>query len=288
MVTYIVIAGLSVDGFDALTAESKERIAPSGKLFAFPVKLPGYSKNHALKYQEQMRDKILELPETTMVSITIAYVNYGDQTTTAFVDAFRPFALVRPINPFVNGVAGTQISKAARREYGKYLADEAQELRARAKVISEFTHIRNTTPYLLPYKNFKSRHHYEMITRLYNQLGTHDNVTELMKAEANQFSQHHPRIPPPGQRDTCFSDGRLYFRSPGRNRHGYFRHEAGGDHHPSCLLAARSRLGGSYSHDLHYDCLPVNQLADSYPNCHDTPTASKKSHVNICPNDYII
>ncbi len=54
------------------------------------------------------------------------------------------------------------------------------------------------------------------------------------------------------------------------------------------MLAARSRFGGSYAHDLHYDCQPVTLLAATYPNCHGEGTPSKAAHVNICPNDYIV
>lgn len=288
MATDIVIAGLSVRGFDALRAISERLVAPSGKLFATPVKLPGYPKEHAQKYQEMMRDHILALRETEPISLTLAYVDYNEETTAAFVNAFRPFALVRPIAPLGEDVEGKQACNRASSEYGKYLTAEAKELRARAKQISEFTHIRNVTPYLLPYGNFESSHYREMIERLYDQLGTANDIAELMKNESTRLAQHHPRVKPPGQQDSCFTDGRLYFRSPGRNRHGYFRHSAAKEHHASCLLAARSRLGGSYAHDLHYDCTPVKQLAANYANCHGVPTPPEKKHVNICPNDYVI
>ena len=45
-----------------LRRESERRLAPSGNLFARPVKKPGYPKNAALQYQEEMRD-VLNSPE---------------------------------------------------------------------------------------------------------------------------------------------------------------------------------------------------------------------------------
>ena len=54
MVIDIVIAGLSVAGFDELRKESERRVAPSGNLFARPVKKPGYPRNAALQYQEEV------------------------------------------------------------------------------------------------------------------------------------------------------------------------------------------------------------------------------------------
>lgn len=275
----IVIAGLSVAGFDELRKESEKKLAPLGTLFAWPVKKPGYPRDAALRYQEAMRDRILALSETTQISVTIAYVDYADETTKQFIDAFRPFALIRPIESLDE--------QRTRRAYREYLADQAKHLRDRANRISEFTNIANLTPFLLPYRNFESRHYREMVERLYNSLGVVDDVASVMQAEKNSITQYHPRVIPPGAKHSCYSDGRLFFKSPGRDRHGYFRHTGDQVHSPSCLLAARCRFGGSYPHNLHYDCVPVMQLRTSYPNCHGAETRHGSNHVNICPNDYI-
>ena len=108
-----------------------------------------------------------------------------------------------------------------------------------------------------------------------------------MRKAANNFERQHPKVKPPNRDHSCYSDKRLYFCSPGGDRHGYFRHDAKG-HDATCLLAARSRFGGSFAHDLHYDCQPVDGLAAEYSNCHGVSTPSKPTYVNICPNDYII
>ena len=227
-----------------------------------------------------MRDRILALPEKAQNSVTVAYVNCSDETTKQFIDAFRPFALVRPIEPLKEHHRG--------RAYGEYLVDQAKELRSRASRVSEFTNIANVTPFLLPYRNFDSLHHEEMVARLYNSLGAVDDIAGLMQTEKNKIAQYHPRVKPPKGQQSCYSDGRLFFKSPGRARHGYFRHTRDQGHHPSCLLSARCRFGGSYPHDLHYDCEPVKQLETSYPKCHGIRTRPGANHVNICPNDYII
>ena len=276
----IVIAGLSVAGFDELRKADENRFAPSGKLFVRPVKKPGYPRDAALRYQEEIRDRILALSETAQISVTIAYVDYADETTKQFIEAFRPFALVRPIEPLKEHGGG--------RAYREYLVDQAKELRSRASRVSEFTHIPNVTPFLLPYSNFHSSHHGEMVEELYDSLGVVDDIKDMMKTAKTKFERYHPRVKPPGERQSCYSDGRLFFKSPGRARHGYFRHTRDQGHHPSCLLAARCRLGGSYPHNLHYDCEPVTQLEASYPNCHKAGTQPGANHVNICPNDYII
>jgi len=286
MPTDIVIAGLSVAGFDALKAMRERRLAPSGNLFSAPVKRPGYPQQQAGIYHQRMHARIVKLAEKEPVSLTLAYVDYGDVTTAAFVEAFKPFVLARPIRPitmdFEARPSGDEIST-----YQEYLAEEATDLRNRASRVGEFTHIRNLSPFLLPLTNFHSRYHRLLISALYSNLGVVDDVPRYMRKAADNFERRHPRVKSPSSGYSCYSDKRLYFCSPGGDRHGYFRHDAKG-HLPTCVLAARSRFGGSFAHDLHYDCQPVTTLAANYPNCHGALTPPKAKHVNICPNDYII
>jgi hypothetical protein len=286
MPTDVVIAGLSVPGFDALAAMRPRRLAPLGELFFLPVKQVGYPRAQAVTYHKLMHDRIVKLKEDEPVSLTLAYVDYGDATTAAFVQTFAPFALVRPIRPITDDFAATPAPREIRR-YQDYLANEAQELRDRASRVSEFTNIRNLSPFLLPHTNFDSRHHRKLINLLFWRLGTAPDVTKLLKTASNNFERHHPRVKPPISNHSCYADGNLYYCSPGGERHGYFRHGAAG-HAATCVLAARSRFGGSYAHDLHYDCQPMTALAASYPNCHGAPTPPKAAHVNICPNDFVI
>lgn len=286
MPTDIVIAGLSVAGFDALKAMRERRVAPSGQLFAAPVKRLGYPPQQAESYHQLMHARIVKLAEKDPVSLTLAYVDYGDATTRAFVEAFKPFALVRPIRP-ITAAFDAAPSSAEVRAYQDYLVQEANELRSRASRITEFTHIRNLSPFLLPAVNFGSRYHKRLLTALFNSLGTVADIHQFMRRAARNFERHHPRVRPPQSEHSCFSDNRLYFCSPGGDRHGYFRHHAKG-HSATCLLAARSRFGGSFAHDLHYDCQPVTNLRPSYPNCHGAQTPPKATYLNICPNDSII
>jgi len=282
----VVIAGLSVPGFDSLAAMRPRRLAPLGELFFLPVKQPGYPRAQAASYHKLMHDRIVKLKEDEPVSLTLAYVDYGDASTAAFIETFAPFALVRPIRPITSEFATTP-SPGEVRDYQEYLANEALELRNRAKRVSEFTNIRNLSPFLLPHTNFVSRHHRKLINLLFWRLGTASDVTKLLRTASNNFERHHPRVKPPTSNHSCYSDNHFYFCSPGGDRHGYFRHHAKG-HAPTCVLAARSRFGGSYAHDLHYDCQPVTSLAAHYSNCHGETTPPKAAHINICPNDYII
>lgn len=286
----LVIAGLSVIAFDAVRRVSQNRFAPNGRLFAKPVKRPGYPKQQADEYLCEIEQHLRGLREGDPVSIMLLYVDHdGEPTTTAFVEQFFPFALVRPIRALqLDDTLPRPQQNVAVNAYVDYLEREAVELRRRADRVRERTHVHNLSPLLLPVRNFHSRHHDAFLKRLFDGLGRTPDVAALLEAEIAGFVARHPRIHPPGENHTCHSDGSLYFKSPGKARHGYYRHEAGKGHGPACLLNARARLGGSYDHAFHYDCRPVRSLLPRYPNCHDQPTPPKENHVNIAPNDFVI
>ena len=102
------------------------------------VKKPGYPRHQAAWYQQQMHDRVVKLPEDTPVSLTIAYVDYQEASTAAFVEAFKPFVLARPIRP-ITAEFDAVPSPAEIRTYQDYLAAEAKELRNRSSRIGEFT-----------------------------------------------------------------------------------------------------------------------------------------------------
>ena len=142
----------------------------------------------------------------------------------------------------------------------------------------------------LPVRNFRSDHLKTMLNNLFWSLSRDASPDDLIKAETDRFIKAHPRTyPSDTDRRHCLSDKILYFKSPGRDRHGFFRHAANKGHGADCLLNARSRLGGTFNYQFHYDCEPVKgRLASSYPNCHDSLCSlPRASHVNISPNDYV-
>ena len=110
------------------------------------------------------------------------YVDYADETTKQFIEAFRPFALVKPIQPLTEQRNG--------RAYREYLVDQAKDLRSRASRVSEFTNIANVTPFLLPYRNFDSRRYGEMVERLYDSLGLVDDIAGMMQTEKNKIANY--------------------------------------------------------------------------------------------------
>jgi hypothetical protein len=291
----VVIAGLPIDAYDRLFRESRKRLLPNGHIIAKPVKWAGYDPHLTTEYIKDAYNHILTLREGAAVSISVLYVDYGTDVTATFLESFFPFALVRPVRPIEPDVARTVKDRNARlNDYHAYLEAELDVLKKRIPVIRHFTSVHNLTPLLLPYANFSGAEFQEMVRRLYGLLGVHPDPSTLLDSEIATFLAQYPRVYPKSEGHHrlghhCLSDGKLYFKSPGGDRHGFFRPGRDPGHMQTCLLNARSRLGGSYAHNFHFDCEPTSGgLNKTYPNCHAAPTPPKKQHVNIAPNDYII
>jgi hypothetical protein len=288
--TVVVIAGLPVEMHDRVRKESSKRFAPDGFLSLKPVQWPGYKVKQADDYINEVGGYVSSLPEDTEVAVLLAYVDYGDPSTNTFVARFFPFALARALMPLdLSDVEGNKGFKERLNTYLDYLDAQIAALRERARVVREHTNVHNLTPLLLPLRNFRSDQFPPLLENLFNNLGSHPEPKELLKEVVSDFFAAHPRTTPDGDDRHCFSDGVLYFKSPGKHRHGFYRHSKNTSHGLTCLLNARSRLGGTYDYKLHYDCTPTRgSLNGHYPNCHGEDTQPKTTHVNIAPNDAVI
>ncbi|QWG17848.1 hypothetical protein KMZ68_23325 [Bradyrhizobium sediminis] len=287
----LVVAGLTTPLFDRIRKVSDKLLAPSGATIITPV------SDHR-RYERKYIDRILRAAheyakgqnESEPVSTLLIYIDYEDQSTTDLLDAFFPFGLPFALNPpdFSEASNRQQISNVLN-EFTDEVIDAAREVRGLSRVVSEFTNVHNLTPLLLPIRNFRSDKLKSTLRDLYSGLSDSEDAKKFIDSAVKGFVAEHPRVYAPDDHHHCFSDGYLYFRSPGRDRHAIFRNAAADSHSLACLLNARSRMGGHYPANFHYDCVATNgSLADRYPNCHDVGTASsKKTHVNIAPNDFI-
>ena len=289
MTEIIVVAGLSSATFDAFSKISIKRLLPGGIIISQPVRWRGYAWDIAEQVKGKIARAILDLEEDSPVNVGLLYVDYGDDTTEFLVENFFPFALPRPIKNFAPESFGEGSLKGKRqREFERHISEEVRSLSRRLSAVRSFTQVHNLTPLLLPLRNFRSRALRDMLWRIYSQGGTSADLEDFISTEVAAFKAQHPRVQPSGSSQTCFSDSELFFQSPGRHRHGFFRHsDLGNGHKVDCLLNARSRLGGSYEHTFHFDCQPVRRLSRAYPNCHDEPRPPKAGYVNISPNDFI-
>jgi hypothetical protein len=291
-VTYsVVVAGLPQIAFDRVRKESDNRIAPGGKVVLLPNRTTnGYSRQHADDLIARAHAVAASVEESRRFTTLLLYVNFHDASTDQLLERFFPFSLPLSIDlPETQGLSSTRALNEQLNLIATRVIEGAQRLRELSRLISDFTGVANLTPLLLPVTNFRVPAFLEMLQGLYQNVGQSKDPKALIEEAVKRFIAKSPRVYPPGESRHCLSDGRLFFRSPGRDRHGYFRLKAAEAHNPMCLLNARSRIGGSYDYRFHYDCIPTTgRLLASYDNCHGAATLPKERHVNIAPNDFII
>ena len=283
----LVIAGASGSTFQLLEGLSSSLLAPGGVVIRIPVtgNDSAYSARYVRSLVRATSSCVSKVPEQEPVSILLLYLNASDRSESVLLDAFFPMALpfsISVIDPYGDG------QLLNRKAIKKLIVEGAQRLRDVYPKVSDKTQVANISPLLLPLRNFRSGALTNMLKELYDRLGKHDSPGDLIGEVVNRFKTLHPPVKPPDGAQHCYTDGNLYFKSPGRNRHGFFRNAGKNAHSDECILRARSRLGGSIPYTLHYDCTPLRQLAKAYPNCHCEDTPPKEKHVNIGPSDFII
>jgi hypothetical protein len=287
----IVLAGLTTKLFDKIRVLSENRLAPNGKLILKPTSgaIP-YSEKYIAALLSASYEYARVRDGQDGVATLLLYINYADQSTKNLLKAFFPFGLPLALDPVDFGKAkNQQQERALLNAFAKNVDDASIYLRGLSTIISDYTSVANLTPLLLPLENFRSQHFRNIIEELYFGLADAADTKQFITAAVKKFFSVHPRTYAGTEDRHCFSDGHLFFRSPGKDRHGFFRNDPSSSHALSCLLNARSRIGGRYSATFHYDCLAVSgSLAGHYCNCHGTQTApNSHKNVNIAPNDFV-
>lgn len=155
----------------------------------------------------------------------------------------------------------------------------------------EFTEQRQRTPWLLPVRNFRSRHLADCLFELQDQLLEADRKLEVLSRLGNTFQHYHPlqktQDGHKSDRRYFIDDSAMEFKPPGHELHGF--HRPGEGHSDICAISARRRLGVPYHRAFHYDCSKGKGAtkADLY-SCHSQQAAlvSSQKHINIATNDY--
>jgi hypothetical protein len=287
----LVVAGLNTPAYDRIKKESNKRLAPNGTLIVTPH-LGGatYSEDYIEDLLQKTYEVAKNLNESTPFSTLLLYADFENKSTENLLDRFFPFSLPLGFKPLALDL---EISKKEKSEKLNLLAAEliesAKILRNQSKIICDITAVGNLSPLLLPLRNFKSDFLPKMIGKLYKTMAKSEDAASEIKQAVKSFFTVCPKTYAEEAKRHCFSDGILYFQSPGKARHGFFRNGTTEAHDRSCLLNARSRIGGAYDYRFHYDCIPTKgSLKKSYPDCHGAGAAPKTTHVNIAPNDYIV
>ena len=230
-----MIAGLATPVFDRLKKESDNLIAPGGSLFVRPnLSSHCYSKQHSHDLIRNLYEHTAALKEEKRTAILLLYVDFEDDTTRLLLEQFYPFSLPVPLSRFV---VEDDLSKRALNERLNLAIDEILSASRRAReisrIVSGFTEISNLSPLLLPCRNFRSSSLEILLKSLYCHLSEAENPKTLIEDAISNFFSKTPRVYAPGDSRHSFSDGQLYFRSPGKNRHGFFRIGSAGARWPT-------------------------------------------------------
>lgn len=284
----VIIAGADQALFDALSGTSVNAFAPGGARIALPAPA-GLNEAHAAALLAKARVRLKSLPETTPVNTVVLAIAPHGADDAQFRKAFYPFALYNPVEaPDFAKATSMNVRNRLRNELVARLKIEAIEARKRAALVKGVVSKANMSPFVLPVRNFRSKHLDAMLDKVFARIATDPDPQSLLRRAEREFLRRLPYTHPPDSDRRCLSDGRHYFKSPGHQRHGYYQNALDGDHGPTCLLNARSRLGGALAHDFHFDCDPVKRLDRRYLDCHDAACPPKDTHVNIAPSDAII
>ena len=147
----------------------------------------------------------------------------------------------------------------------------------------------NKTPLLLPDRNYGTKEIRELIKNVSESV-REPNPYVAVRTAAKKFGNDHPRVAFDKRTRKHFINGKgVVFHSPGSDRHGA-PSLSGNDHHESCLVRGRLRLGAAYDPRFHYDCVKSKgALASEWRSCHNQDFALPKGrdHVNIAPNDHV-
>ena len=289
------IAGFPQVVVEAVQSRSAERFTgvKDSRIIIRRMREPFQFRNGmAGPYLSDLAEEVSQLNPRDEIAVVFAYANYGSGETKQFVDSFFPFALAGPIEPFYPDAAPKRERRHALAVFVDTLEKHVQGLVSRARIVRDQLSGQNFSPLLLPLGNFKSDILIPSIAGLYQALAVDaDPESRLAKVKETLLAAHPIRLAESKgeKKKRYFEDKRsLRFHSPGTDRHGMARAQSEG-HNPTCLIAARVRLGGPFDSQFHYDCCDQRGGVDrSYPNCHHEETCpSNPDNVNIAPNDYI-
>ena len=295
MRTFVCIAGLPKDAVDEIQSRPAKRFTGDGANppIVVPLRAPyAYRPGMSDPYLYRLSQRLQTVPHTQDAAILIAYVDYGGNQTTRFVENFSPFALTAPIEPFYPDQAPRTERRSNLVRFVDGVAGIVDNLSERVRCVRDALSGASFSPLLLPVRNFRSPVVGQIIADLFNELGTAEDPRTMISAAVQAMLARHPVRQIIGTHRNRYKyfedDHRLRFKSPGRNRHGMAR--SGGDgHQPSCFLGSRVRFGGPFDPLFHYDCdYERHGLDNHYPNCHGANTAPNAvTHVNIAPNDAV-
>lgn len=145
----------------------------------------------------------------------------------------------------------------------------------------------NTTPMLLPVKNFPTLGLSKILDEL-KKVEADRNLNTQIREIVKRLDRFFPKTKLQKRR-VFISKKDILFSSPGKDRHGYPEHD-GADHDRSCWIKGNFRFGATFDSRFHYDCTR-RDISDKYfLECCESQNfqlPKSKRHVNVYANDYL-
>jgi len=291
-------------GFAGIPAEYQSEVQKQGGNIVGPGSsfwLKPFAETQYLyskKYNDLFRRRFASLLRGDLhhalkdTAFIVVYIDYGDETTSAFVESAFPAFLTVPVQ-WAPVWGDDQLRRAALNELTRLLAGAAAVGKAAAEEMrKEVVERANRTPFLLPLKNFDSGHLKPTMQSLQASLGLGVKPDATIRQHRTRFELQHAPVLDYSRTPArfYFEDARkVRFRAPGNDLHGQLRPYVEG-HPDSCVLGGLRRLGAPFHHSFHYDCTRVSQavLKGTFFGCHEAPSQETgKPHLNIAPNDFV-
>lgn len=291
-------AGLPAgEAFDYVFKKRASLLSPNSDFVGFPMpRKEGLSEAHAKLFLSEFRGRLeAEFDKRSNLVATCCAVIYrrcNDDRDIKFENQFFPAILPIPIDWEPTGELPEE-----RRASEKILFDTLLEASIRARAVLEVLHRElrdqaNTTPLLLPVRNFDSRMYQDWLRGLQRSIAVSADeklAGGVLNAARNAFEAQYPRVRGSSNVLSYHDDRNIEFKAPGiRRMHG--RPWLVGEH-PSemCHLSGFRRLGAPFNAAFHYDVQKdsPNSLAGMFCQCHgDREKMTGAPHLNIAPSDF--
>lgn len=155
---------------------------------------------------------------------------------------------------------------------------------------TEVTSGRNTTPFLLPLNNFRSKYLIGLVRELLNTPGAmkSDEIVDWLRSRKNWFKHKHRWRKPDRSDAPCYHDDkRNYAFEPAKPEE--YHDGCWEDLGAQCILNGLFRYGATLIKGFHYDVQPERGIAGKFYCCDGTVqdlTGGRYTYVNVYPNDY--
>lgn len=293
-------AGLPAgETFDFINGKQCSLLSTDSDFVGFGMtRKEGLSADHAKRFlaafKNRLKDEFDRQSNLMGTCCAVIYRRVNDVRDAEFENMFFPAILPVPID-WQPGGGTRDEQRVAEKELLDLLVRTTKRTRAILKVLHrELREQANTTPLLLPVRNFDSAGFYGNWLRALqaNIAGAADeaSASTILSAARNVFEARYPRKRGGGNLLSFHDDREIEFRAPGvRRMHGK-PWLADGHTSEICHLSGFRRLGAPFNAAFHYDAQKDSprKLMAYFCRCHgDYEKMTGEPHLNIAPSDFI-